>query len=216
MTIPITRYAFIPIQPTQEITVKPLLALPLSLSLLMPIHAWAAVGPSVSVDVDPVNTFLNLGDETAITLRGNYVGEGNLLGGAVDLIFDPTVVHVLNVALLAPTDIAGQAGTIDNDLGRVDTIAFASFAGVTGSFQLASVTLKAVGAGTSSLTLSDANDAIYVWANDVPPFGEAVTFIQDNVGEISVAVVPEPETWAMLLAGLGLTGIWFRRVRACA
>lgn len=182
--------------------------LALALALLLPAQAMA----DVQIRVNPLDSLLDLStgvDSLFIDLVGSYTGSGNLLGGAVSLSFDPSVLQVVNVTLKAPQDISGKTGVIDNALGTIKGIGFASFAGVSGNFNLATVEFHGVGAGISQLNVTDANDLIYAWVNDVSG-GQVVNFSGMN-GSVTVAAVPEPETWAMLLAGLGLVGFSARR-----
>jgi hypothetical protein len=177
----------------------------LALVLLLPAHAMAA---EVGFSVAPFNSSIAPLDTVSIDLVGNYVGAGNLVGGAVNLSFDKDILEVLSITPVAPHDFGWQSGAIDNALGTVTGIGFASFMGVSGSFTLATVEFRGVGPGTSLVNVTDANDPIYVWSYDVAPY-VPVTFV-DGSGSITVAV-PEPETWAMLLAGLGLVGFVARR-----
>lgn len=80
------------------------------------------------------------------------------LGGAANLSFDPSVIQVVNVSLKAPQDIGGMTGAIDNILGTITGIGFASFNGVRGDFSLATVEFQGVGPGTSQLNVTDAKD----------------------------------------------------------
>ena len=41
--------------------------------------------------------------------------------------------------------------------------------------------------------------------------GQYNSHIEVSVGKVSIAPVPEPETWAMMAAGLGLVGFAARR-----
>jgi len=173
----------------------------LALALTFPAQAMAA---DVQVRVNPQTSVVNLQDSLLIDIVGNYVDGGNVLGGAFDLSFDPSVLQVVNVTLTAPQDIAGTNGTVDNVLGKVGRVGFASFNGVVGDFDLATIEFKAVGAGTTQLSVADSNDLVFVWANDVSG-GQVVNFIGVN-GSASVVAVPEAETYAMMLAGLGLVG----------
>ncbi|MDP2788390.1 MAG: PEPxxWA-CTERM sorting domain-containing protein, partial [Pseudomonadota bacterium] len=53
-------------------------------------------------------------------------------------------------------------------------------------------------------------------------YGEVKYTLRDDLGAVRIIApsthasliltpIPEPETWAMLLAGLGLTGLWLRQ-----
>jgi hypothetical protein len=183
---------------------------PLILSVLLPAQALAA---SVQISVQPPSSQVLLiggADTVLVDLVGKYEGDGNLIGGAVNLSFDPEVLEVLSVELTAPDDVDGLAGTIDNAAGTVNGIAFASFVGVpAGSFSLATLQIRGIGVGTSLLSVSDANDPLFEWYNDVPPLGEAVDFI-GLPGSFSVAL-PLPAAWGMLLSALGVLGLWRMR-----
>ena len=186
------------------------LALALAFALPFPIEVMAA---DVQISVNPQNSLLDLStsvDSLFIDLVGSYTGSGNLLGGAVSLSFNPSVLQVVDVMLKAPQDIDGMTGVIDNVLGTITGIGFSSFDGVSGTFTLATVELQGVGAGTSQLNVTDGKDLIFAWVNDVPPFGEEVNFFGVS-GFATVTAVPEAESWAMLLAGFGLVGFAARR-----
>ncbi len=70
----------------------------------------------------------------------------------------------------------------------------------------------------------DNGDAVNLWSNGVMPrvgldYGVAVTDridVLDYSGGVSVQAVPEPATWASMLAGFGILGGALRRRRSAA
>lgn len=175
----------------------------LALALLLPLQAMAA--DQVNFTLSPSASVVDVGESFFLDLIGTYTGGSEIVGGAANLGFDSSVLEVLGITLRAPVDVAESARVIDNVAGSVTGIGFASFVGVKNTFTLATVEFKAKAAGSALLELTNANDDIYVWANGV---GEEVSF---SGALASVAVVPEPANWAMLLGGLGLTGFIARR-----
>jgi len=175
----------------------------LALAALLPFQAQAA--GSVSFSLVPQDSVIDIGETLLVDLIGTYIGDGVIVGGAANLGFDSSILEVLNVTLQAPKDIAESTRVIDNVAGTVSGIGFASIVGVTGSFTLATVEFQAKSAGLASLVLSNANDDIYVWANGL---GDEIQF---NGATGSITAVPEPEAYALMLAGLGLVGFAARR-----
>ncbi len=179
-------------------------ALAAALALALPMQAGAA---SIQIDLKPQSGEVLNGSTTFLDLVGKYIGEGLVLGGAATLTFDPSKLQVLAVTVTAPTDIGIQQGTIDNTLGTVTGIGFASFVGVGNEFNFAKIQFKAIGTGDAQLSMADANDPIYVWVNEAV---EVPTFI-NTTGTISVSAVPEPASLALMLGGLGVLGFASRR-----
>lgn len=183
---------------------KTLLAL--SLAAVLPLQALAA---DATVYLDPQNSVIDLDSGVStltVNLVGTYDGSGSLLGGAVNLSFDPSVLQVVSVELTAPHTVGGYAGLLDNASGTIAGIGFADFTGVSaGNYSFASVTFQGIAAGVAALSVTDANDPVYAWANDVfvGDFPEVVNFT-GSTGQVVVTAVPEPESFAMLLAGLGV------------
>lgn len=172
--------------------------------------------PVANISLLPASQDVAVGDSLVLQIFGEYFGPARLLSGAVNLRFDPVAVSITGVAVTAGLgDIASSNGTIDNLSGNVLEIGFTSFSGVTGSFLLATVNVSVLGAGTTQLTLSDANSAVFTWTNSnvaVDPFGEAV-LPQFSNAAIDVSAVPLPLPVALLGSALfGLFGAARRRV----
>ncbi len=184
------------------------------IGLLLAFTVVTSHAATVDISVDPASTTVVLGDSFTVDIIGNYGGGGSLLGGALDLIFDPLVLKVTGVMLIAPDTVGGGlgSGAIDNNIGRVDKIGFSDFFGVVGNFTLATINLTAVGLGTNSiLQLEDAQDPILSWSNDIPPFGEAV-IPNFTGGTVTVSAVPIPAAGWLLASGIGFLGFFRRRV----
>ena len=175
---------------------------------LAPISARAA---NVDITFNPSTAILSPGDITFVGMIGTYDGTDKVVGGAISLDFRADLLEVLSVILKVPTDIDGSAGHVSatGNAGRVDTIGFSSFTGVSGTFEIATIEFRALGPlGTSPLTAFDSNDLIFAWANEA---FEPVT-VSSTAG--SIAVVPEPASWGMMLGGLALTSLimaWHKR-----
>lgn len=162
--------------------------------------------PVVNVSLLPFAQDAVNGDILALQIFGEYVGASHLLSGGVNLGFDPAALSITSVTVPAGLgDISISNGTIDNLSGNVTEIGFASFSGVTGSFLFATVNLRVLGGGSTQLTLSDANSAVFVWSNDVGPFGEVV-LPQFSNATINVAAVPLP--LPVVLLGSALLGVF--------
>lgn len=174
----------------------------LALALLLPAQAMAA--ESVHFTFDGLDSVLMPLEIVSLDLVGTYSGPNTVVGGGVDIGFNSAVAQVLSVTLVAPHGIAESTGTINNVAGTVTDIGFADFGGVSGTFTLATVQFQALAPGFSPLTLVASSNPVWAWGNDVAP-DYTVESITSDTG--SITVVPEPETWAMLLAGLSLVGL---------
>ncbi|MCA9471858.1 MAG: VPLPA-CTERM sorting domain-containing protein [Nitrospirales bacterium] len=180
-----------------------ILSLALALLVLVPVTGQAA---TVDVGFDPTMTMVNgLNQTFTVDIVGNYNADAaeSLVGGALSLSFDQSIVNVNSVTLGVPTDIGSSTGTIDNGAGTVDTMGFGTFAGVpSGPFTFATIEFESVGFGTSPLGLTDPFDLIFAWANEN---FEAVP-VNATAGSITVkdtAPVPLPAAGWLFLSGLG-------------
>lgn len=155
--------------------------------------AGPVFGATVDVDATPSTSTVNLNDVFDISIAANYGGPATLAGGSLSVSFDPAVLQVVSVTVNpAISDIGSASGTIDNVAGTIDTIGFSSFFGVSGSFEIATISLQAVGLGSSNVVLSDPMDPVFTWTNfdfGAGPFGDAV---DPNFSNAAVAVVPVP------------------------
>lgn len=147
------------------------------------------------------STSNNMGESSIFTL--DIIGTDftqNVVGGGVDLSFDPSVLSVLSVSIDPVWTFFTQTGTIDNGAGTVNGIAVNEFAAtITDSFTVASVQFQVIGnAGTGS-SLSLTTYALNPWADDI---GGQIFTLYANA---NVSVVPVPA--AVWLFGSGLLAL---------
>ncbi len=170
----------------------------LILAVTIPMNCLAA---SVNISVSPSDTSILQGASTFVDLVGSYDGTDRLLGGAVSLNYRADLLEVVSVTLRAPSDVAGTTGTVTTigSSGTVSGIGFASFVGVTGTFSIATLEFRSLGAvGISPLTAFDPGDPVYVWVNEAFD----TVGVTSSPSSITVSAIPEPQALAMMLAGL--------------
>jgi hypothetical protein len=169
----------------------------------------SGLAATVDMSFSPQDQTLGFNVGGSVDIVGTYNADAVelLLGGALDLSYDETIINVTSVSITAPTDIDSDNGTIDNNAGTVDRMGFATFAGVAGgNFKFATVNFDTVGLGKTLLQLTDSNDLVFRWVN------ENLSAVGVNTVDGSVTVVPLPAAVWLMLSGLaGLTAVGKRR-----
>jgi hypothetical protein len=153
-------------------------------------HASAAN----DVVLTPAASTLDIGAQVQLQLRGQSFAD-LILGGGLNLQWDPAVL-AFDGGTIDPAawEFARNLGQLDAAAGTLTGMFFASFAGNTGSFPIATLTFKALQPGTTPIALSLFTDQPF--ANSL---GQVVGV---NLANASVSVVPEPAPWVLLaLAG---------------
>lgn len=133
---------------------------------------------------------------------------GNLTGGQkLNFSYDNANLEVTKVTIDPRWTFASgnKEGTIDQAAGTVTGVAFGSFPATTDDdFNIATFTLRALAPGQGALSLVS-GQFIGLVGN------KAGQLITPSLGQTAVNVVPEPEQWALLLAGLGFVALRLRR-----
>lgn len=168
-----------------------------------------------TVGFDPNVSAVQPGDTFVLTLQGwdfDFTGDSkvidNVTGGQkFNLEFDPTLLQLTGVVIDSRwTFTSGnKVGVLDAVAGTVTGLAFGTFPATTDdAFNIAQLTFKSLGAGNTLVSITGGEIAAKVnglaGAKILPAFEAA-----------NVSMVPEPEQWAMMLAGLGLVGWKLRK-----
>lgn len=173
-----------------------------------------------NMGITPTSTFVTgVGETFDVDIFGSYTADVNgadqLLGGAVDLLYDPSIIVLHHIIINAPDDISNNVDFIDNVAGLAQGIGFASFSGIDqsdGVISYATVRFGTVGVGTSTLELRDANNLAYEWVNtNLDTVDLSLTNGSVRVG----SPVPLPAASWLFASGLiGLFQINRKKVRA--
>lgn len=169
-------------------------------TLLFALAALSLQASAAVVGFNPASTTVNVGDTFVVGVEGSGFA-AELDGGGLNLSFDPTKLSVLDVII--DSTVTGwnffvDKGTIDNVAGTVSGTQFNQFGSPkVGSFPILQYQFQAK-AETQVPTLLQLTQ----WADN--PFASGGEVVSVSFTDGSVNVVPEPETYAMLLAGLGM------------
>ena len=174
---------------------------------------------------------------TVKNIAQGYAGSNTGLDGFT--IYIPTAANVISSS--TPVSYAGSpgywtkgistTGSLDLSYGGSTSQNMVAPAGYTaytwwgqntesvyqiGSTATFSITLSNVAVGTNTVGVSTyfgnaASNNGQQFVNN--PYGNYTTFTTNTFSAVTVAAVPEPETYAMMLAGLGMVGFLARRRR---
>lgn len=163
-----------------------------------------------SLVITPADSTVNSGDSFAVQVRGSGFTD-NVVGGGFNLGFDPAVLALSSVSVdTGVWEFVSSNGSTDNLLGTLADVYFNSVAAVlpTGDFAIATLQFTALAVGSSTLQLTASPS--FPFANDLAE----VIAVDYGAAGMNVTAVPEPQTWALWLAGMGALGRLVRRRRA--
>jgi hypothetical protein len=171
--------------------------------LALVVHARPAAAATVAFSSQQGS--LAVGGTATLSISGSGFTQ-TTEGGGVSVHFDPTRVRVASVIVDGLTwEFFTSVGAIDNVTGVVNDIVFASFAGHSGSFPIATITFQGLAAGTSALTMTES--ALNPFASGGQHL--AVTL---SPASLSVAQVVPVGRWAVLAIAVGLALVGIRLV----
>jgi hypothetical protein len=156
--------------------------------------------------ITPSATSTTPGSSFSVAVSGADFTD-QVIGGGFNLIFDPTLLSLDSVFIDASWEFARNGGLVDNASGTLSDAYFNTFtAPRSGDFAVATLTFTAKAAGSSLLVLANSPDF---------PFANVMAEVIDvSYGTARVTAVPEPATWATLLAGVALLGARRRLARS--
>lgn len=156
------------------------------------------------------NTIAFNPDPKVVTLGGpsftvDLVGTGftgSTDGGSVNLSFDPTLLQVVSFVVSPTWNFYADAGVVDNTLGTITGIEFATLATPPASFTVGTITFAAIGAGSAALGVEEYLDGV-LGGFAVGGNAQSVSFV-DGLVQVQAAVVPVPGAAWLLVSGFGV------------
>ena len=154
----------------------------------------ALVSQAATVGFNPVSTTVMPGAGFSIHIIGQ--GFTELSGGEFSLGYNDAVIEILSVAIDPRWDFAPVPGSKTGP-GRWTGIAFDTFvnAPATGDFNIATVSFKALGSGTSTVNILNSQ------------FFSTTVQLSPTLGSAQVKVEAVPIPAAVWLFGSGLLGL---------
>jgi hypothetical protein len=168
----------------------------------------AAVANTIAFNPDPKDVLQGSGN-----FGVNLVGTGftsSTDGGGLTISFDPTILQAISVSLDATWNFFTATGTIDNTLGTITGIEFATSGTPAAAFTVGTITFAPKTnsvIGSSILGLSEYTTGA---TGGFAVGGSPQTVAFDN-GLVNVNAVPAPG--ALWLLATGMAGLGFRRLR---
>lgn len=170
---------------------------------------------AAEIAFDPASTNVAVGDVFEVVLHGlgfdqTATGQtiGNLTGGQnLNFSYSSGVFEIVSITIDPRWTFAAgnRPGTIDPVAGTVTGTAFGTFpATPDDAFDIATFTLRALAPGNGMLDLVSGQFIGQV-------NGASGQLITPAMGQAQISVVPEPQQWALMLAGLGFVALRLRR-----
>jgi hypothetical protein len=175
------------------------------------------------------NFVLGAGDHTItdVSWSGSYYSSN------VPVATDAFTIRIFADSLGLPTTVPLLSFNVGNAVNRVDSGINDGYLGLDIYNYSASITATTLTAGTTywlSIVNNTAGNTVnWLWESSASTGNDAYRSNSSNDWNVASPVmelafqlndtapaVPEPETWGMLLAGVGLVGAAARRRRACA
>jgi len=160
----------------------------------------AAAANTISFSPDPRNVVLG-GPDFSVDLVGTGFASSTD-GGAVSISFDATVLQVVSVVLSPTWNFYSAPGTVNNVLGTITGIEFATLSTPPASFTVGTITFAAIAAGNSVLDVSEYFGGV-LGGFAVAGNPQSVGFV-DGLVQVQAAAVPVPGAAWLWLSGLGV------------